>query len=524
MQKLIYLFLALLLLHTSCNPHKKNSAFQQLNLNIPSDPSTLDPRKGGDVVSSTLHFLLFDGLMRGNPDGSLSLSLAESYEISEDRKTYTFYLKNSFWSNGTPITAYDFEQSWKDILDPEFPAVNAHLLYPIKNAEAAKRGKIALEEVGLHALSSNVFEVVLEQPTPYFLELISFCVFFPVCKDAPPTEGPIVGSGPFILKKWKHDYEILLEKNQNYHRKDEIRLDRLHFSMVKNETTALQMYEKGLIDILGQPVLALPLDSVAELTKKNMIKTRPLAATTFCAFNVQQFPFNNCNIRKAFALAIDRQEIVKNVTALNEKVALEMIPPCLKKNHLVHFFQDAATDQALTLFQKGCEELDISPAEFPEVSYYYSNSEQHYKIAQALQQQWQRNLHVKVNLVNLEHKILMQKLSKKDFTMAQTYWIAQYNDPMNILERFKFKENTKNYPHWENEEYIRLLNQSLVVPSEEERRKLMHKAEALFIEEMPLAPIFHWSCAFIAKPYVKSFDLAPLGNGYFEKIYIDHKK
>ncbi|HSX12210.1 MAG TPA: peptide ABC transporter substrate-binding protein, partial [Rhabdochlamydiaceae bacterium] len=495
----IRFFIFILILCASCNPPKKNIHFQQLNLNIPTDPSTLDPRKGGDVVSATIHFLLFDGLMRGNPDGSLSLSLAKSYEMSEDRKTYTFHLKNCFWSDGSPITAFDFEKSWKDILDPAFPAPNAHLFYPIKNAEAAKRGNCPLSEVGLYAIDPTTFKVVLEQPTPYFLELISFCVFFPVPKASPPLEERLVCSGPFTLKNWKHEYELLLEKNGYYHHKDQIQLERIHFSMIKHEVTALEMFEKGLIDILGQPVLPLPADSLGDLLKKKMIKMRPLAATTFCAFNVDRFPFNNCNIRKAFALAINRQEIVNNITTLNEKVALEMIPPCLKKNLLVHFFEDASPQKAQTFFQKGCEELGITPETFPEVTYYYSNSEQHSKIAQAIQQQWLKTLGVKVQLQNLDHKIFMKQLSQKEFYLAQTYWIAQYNDPMNILERFKFKDNAKNYPHWENEAYIQLLNQSMRVASEEERRKLMHKAEALFMEEMPLIPIFHWSCAFITK-------------------------
>lgn len=518
-----YLLITLLFFFASCNPPQKKTAYQQLNLNLPSDPATLDPRKGGDVVSATLHFLLFDGLMRGNPDGSLSQSLAESYEISEDRKTYTFHLRKCTWSNGDPITADDFEQSWKNILDPAFPAPNAHLFYPIKNAEAIKRGKLPLTEAGFRALNPSTFEVVLEQPTPYFLELISFCVFFPVCSSSPPSEHQLVCSGPFSLKNWRHDNDILLEKNPYYHRKDDIQLDRLHFAMVKSEMTALQMFEKGLIDILGQPVLPLPADSVADLKKRKMIKTRPLAATTFCAFNVQKFPFTNRNIRKAFALAINREEIVKNVTALNEKVALEIVPPCLKKNHLIHFFEDASIEKAQAHFKQGCEELGISPSDFPAVYYYYSNSEQHYKVAQAIQQQWLNALGVKVHLQNLDHKMLIPKLINKEFDIAQTYWIAQYNDPMNILERFKYEDNAKNYPHWENQEYIRLLDESLAVCSEEQRRKLMHKAESLFVEEMPLTPIFHWSCAYIAKPYVKSFDLAPSGNGFFEKIYIDRK-
>lgn len=518
------LFLSLLLFSSCTSPHKSTPK-QILNLNIPSDPATLDPRKGGDAISATFHFLLYDGLMRGNPDGSLSFALAESYELSCDRKTYLFHLKEAYFSNGERITAQEFEESWKAILTPSFPAPNAHLLYPIKNGEAAKRGALPLSEVGVKALDPQTLEVHLEQPTPYFLELVSFSTFFPVCKEVREAEAaPLICSGPFILKSWKHDNEIVLAKNENYHRKDEVRLSEIRYFMVKNEMTAFQMFEKGEIDILGQPILPLPADSLPDLIRKNRVQTRPMAATTFCTFNVTKFPFHNINIRKAFALSINREEIVKNITLLGEKAALEMVPSVLKKNQIHHLFKDADMEKALLYFQKGCEELHLAKDHFPEIVYYYSTSELNSKIAQAIQQQWQKHLGVKIKLENLDHKILIQKLSKRDFTFAQTYWMAQYNDPMNILERFKFKENVKNYSHWENESYKQLLNASLHSKTEKERFELMQKAEELFIEEMPLAPIFHWNCSFIAKDYVKSFDLAPLGNGFFERVYIDRKE
>ncbi|NGX37188.1 MAG: Oligopeptide-binding protein OppA, partial [Chlamydiae bacterium] len=246
---------------------------QRLNLNIPSDPATLDPRKGGDLISSLFHFLLFDGLVRQDDDDNISPSLAETIDISEDRTVYTFHLRDAYWSDGTPITAWDFEKSWKDILHPDFPAMNAHLLYPIKNAEGAKMGISSLSEVGIKSLDARVLEITLERPTPYFLDLIAFCVFYPVNSEIDHSHPEwdqnsgknFICSGPFILKEWKRNNVIVLAKNPHYHRANSVILQEIQLSMVSSEMTSLQMYEKGEIDILGQPMIPILTDAIPQL-------------------------------------------------------------------------------------------------------------------------------------------------------------------------------------------------------------------------------------------------------------------
>ena len=269
---------------------KKN----QLNINVNHEPPTMDPRKGGDGVSSTMHFLLFDGLTHLNSDSSTSPALAEKIELSEDRKTYTFYIRESYWANGDRVTSYDFESSWKDILDPKFPAPNAHLLYPIKNAEAAKRGIVSLDAVGIHAPDEKTLIVELDHPTPYFLQLTSFCVFYPVNKkneEQHPqwmfnADEKFIGNGPFLLKSWKHNDEIFMVKNPNYWDSDSVKLDSIHMVMVHDETTALHMYEQGLLDMIGAPMSHLPTDALKELSEKKLLQTKAAGGSTICSFNV----------------------------------------------------------------------------------------------------------------------------------------------------------------------------------------------------------------------------------------------
>lgn len=518
------------LFFSGCNKAPLKPIEQRLNLNIPSDPATLDPRKGGDLISSLFHFLLFDGLTRLDDDGNVALALAERVEISNQNRVYIFYLKEAYWSDGTPITAWDFEKSWKDILHPDFPAMNAHLLYPILNAEGAKKGTHSLSEVGIESLDARRLKVTLEQPTPYFLELAAFCVFYPVNSEIDHSNPDwdqhggkeFVCSGPFTLKNWKRSNAITLSRNPQYHRANETKLEEIHLNMVDSEMTSLQMFEKGQIDILGQPMIPLPTDAVPELMKSGLLNVSPVPATTFCTFNVDHYPFTNVNIRKAFAYAINRRQIVRNITQLSEQPALGAIPPILKKvTGSRDFFHDADFTKAREHFQLGLEELGIEASSFPKIRYVYSTSEAHHKIAQALQQQWLEILGVQIDLESVDKKILLHLLKTRNYVAAQSFWMAQYQDAMNIFERFKYKDNVKNYANWENEKYTELLTQSCSAETPEERFALLEQAEAIFIDEMPIAPIFHWNAAYITKPWVKSYGTAPIGNGFFDRVWID---
>jgi oligopeptide transport system substrate-binding protein len=529
LKAMLLIFCSTLIFLTSCQ--KKTSSItsleQRIHLNLKNEPATLDPRKGGDVISSHMHFLLFEGLVRLNPDGSIVPAQAKTFEVSADGTVYTFILRDTVWSDETPVTAYDFEKSWKDILDPAFPSVNAYLLYPIKNAEAAKKGIMPLSEVGIVAKDAKTLMITLEKPTPYFLDLISFCVFFPVSsqKDKECPEWAFnagkhfVSNGPFILKEWKHHNEIVAMKNPHYWDQSRVRPDEIHFSMIENENTALQMFENGQLDMIGEPLSPIPVDALPTLVKKKNVFKHPVAATTMITFNVDRKPFNNVKIRKAFAYAIDRDSIVKNITQMGEIPATNAIPPILKNNRNHAFFKDADIKLAKTLLEEGMKELGITLDAFNDIVYYYSTSDLNHKIAQAIQQQWKNVLGVQVKLENADHKVLMDKLIKRDYQFAQSFWFAQYNDQMNILERFKFKTNAKNYANWHNSEYTRLVEQSFY-ENGIKRAEILEQAEQIFLNEMPICPIYHWDITYMLQPHLGDVGMTPIGDLVFEKLRI----
>lgn len=512
-----------------CSSHSKSKQSRIFRMNINREPPTMDPRKGSELIGSAMHYLLYEGLVRLNPDGTVTPAQAKSVEISDDRLTYTFHLRGTHWSDGSRVTAQDFEHAWKKILLPQFGAANAHLLYPIKNAEKAKRGVVPIDQVGIYSTNDKTFVVELEKPTPYFLELISFCVFFPVnhkIDEANPNwvyeaSSQFVSNGPFQLKTWKHNREIVFEKNQRYWEAPYINLDQVVVSMIADENTALSMYENGELDIIGTGISPIPTDALLSYYKQGLLKTNPSPGTTIVCFNVHKFPFNNIHIRKALSYAINRAEIVQNVTQLGESVATNIIPPILRPQGSVALLEDHRALKAQEHFQQGLQELGISIKEFPSVTLDYSFSEVNHKLVQVLKEQWMKVLGIQVNLHSCEHKVLMDLLGNHTYDLAQTFWVAQYNDPMNILERFKFKTNAKNYPGWENPDYIRLLDQSAYDETPEKRAKTIAQAEALIMEEMPLTPIYHWTTSFLIHDRLAYKEFLP--NGAFDYARISVK-
>lgn len=490
----------------------RDGKYARVNFNV--EPVTIDPGKGGDVTSSTLQFMVFEGLTRYDSESSSSMGMAERVEVSEDKLRLTFHLRESVWDDGSPLKAQDFERGWKRILRPDFPAPNSHLLFPIKNARRAKMGEVGVDEVGLRCPDERTFVVELEAPTPYFLELTSFCVFFPVHEA--DEEEICHFNGPFVLEEWKATDHICVKKNPRYWETEKILLPGIEVSLIEDEMSTYGLFEGGDIDVLGGPFSAIPIDIATRL--KDVIRTHAVAATTFCTMNTAKFPFTNQHIRKAFSLAVDRAAITEHITQMRETPSSGIIPPVMLPSGEMRLIADQRGDEAREELRTGLKELGVE--KLPKLELICSMMQGHELVAQAMQSQIGEVLGVEIGIQKYQHKVFMDKLVKRDYEMGQAYLIAQYNHPMNILDRFKFASSPKNYPGWENKDYIAELDATLLAEGDVAERHL-RKAEAILASELPFFPIYHWSNAFLINDRLKGLQVSPIGSIHWQGAYID---
>ncbi|MEK7339561.1 MAG: peptide ABC transporter substrate-binding protein [Verrucomicrobiota bacterium] len=494
-----------------------------LHLNMKKQPKTMDPRKEGDMYSTQMHSLFFEGLVKVYPDQSIKLAQAKSYEVSEDKLTYTFFLRDTLWSNGAPVTAYDFEQSWKDLLDPKFPSMSAQLFSPIKNADAAKKGLVSLDDVGIKATDAKTLVITLEKPTPYLFKLLSFCAFSPVNIEndrknpdwASHAGTSFVSNGPFRLEKWDHENQIIAIRNPTYRKTEDLHPEKIIFNIVENNEITLQMFEKGLVDIIGDCLTDIPLEEIPHLEKKWTISRKPTASTVLISLNTDKPPFNHPKIRRAFSLAINREKLIGssgkgikknilkypiNIAYQASSAATNMVPPCLKENRHRSFFKDNDGTQARILLEEGLIELGLTKTAFNSiVLYYYSQFPGTSELIEAIQQQWLDALDILITTECLEFRDAVDKLSSGDYSMCFMHWEAMYHDPMSVLERFKYKSYATNFSNWENSEYIKLLDRSFYEEADK-RFQTLEQAEKLILNEMPVIPLYHEDYVYIINP------------------------
>ncbi|OGN61687.1 MAG: hypothetical protein A3F09_03555 [Chlamydiae bacterium RIFCSPHIGHO2_12_FULL_49_11] len=535
---------------------------QVLKINFFQDPLSLDPRKESDPVTCTLLFMLYEGLVKKcpcngrpvaelqNTDSSspyylnalfwdeskpeanrpqecisptLDFGLAKKIVQSHDRKTYTFYLRKAFWSNGVPITAHDFEYSWKSLLDPAFPAPNAHLFYPILNAKQAKHGLCSKNEVGVRALDDRILEVRLEKPTPYFLELVSFCIFFPVPKHVAIQQNArldnrfdaFVGSGPFTLKSWKLGNEVHVVKNHYYYQKNAVRLDEIRIMIIADEATAYKMYQKNELDLLGANISPFALDMMDEIKSHPDLKIVPVAASAYISFNTCHPWLSNIHLRRALGFSINRRDITEHVTGFREIPSVHLIPFSMYNLNPLHDMEQVNPESELKI---ALSELGITKERLKELKFSYFSSEISKKTAQAIQDKWKHSLQVDIALDERDFYGHFDALRNRRYDLGLGYLIVQYDDPMNVLERLKHKNTPVNFTGWENGDYASLLIESGYQQNWDDRMQKLLQAEDILMRELPIIGLYHFNSSILLKKNVSGLYISPIGSIHFEHV------
>jgi oligopeptide transport system substrate-binding protein len=489
-----------------------------------AEPQTLDPQIHTGVPENNISMGLFEGLVSADPhDLSPAPGMAERWEISEDGLTYRFYLRpDAKWSDGTPITAEDYHWSWQRALHPKMGNEYAYMMFPIKNAEPFGTGKLDdYSQVGVRVIDDRTLEVELENPTPYFLQLLDHHSYFAVPKHVVlkygemtdrysdwTRPGNMVSNGPFRLAEWKIYHYVKLEKNPHYWDADKVALNAIYFYPVENYSTEERMFRVGQV----HKTFEIPLDKFPDYQKNHpeLLRNQPYLGTYYYQFNLTRKPFDDVRVRRAMALAIDREAVVQQVMYGVVDAAYTLTPP------------GAAGYQPPVLLKFDPEEAKRLLAEagypdgkgFPAVELLYNTNESHRKIAVAVQQMWKKHLNIDITLTNQEWKVYIDSRNRLQYDMARAGWIGDVVDPMNFLDLGLSTNgnNRSGYNRPEYDDYI--LNKIPSSKTKAERFENFYQAESIIMEDLPFVPVYTYKTKYLVNPTVKG-----LHSNYLDKYY-----
>lgn len=470
---------------------------QTITANLGGEPYTLDPAFASDTTSYWVIDHLYEGLFTYDKNGKVVKGTASKVEVSEDGKTYTFTIRDDAkWSNGAAVTANDFEYSWKRVLNPKTAAYDPSSFYYIKGAEEYNTGKGSVDDVAIKAEDEKTLVVQLDTPIKFFPTVLQGHGFLPVNQQvveadekwAAEAEG-IVSNGAYHVSAWKHNDGITLDKNKEHWNSKNIGLDSIKFKMIADATTEYQMFKSKELDL----VKSIPSEAIDQEKSSDEYISSPSFSVYTYSFNVNEKPFTNKKIRQAFAYAINRDAITKNVSKGGEKAAYGYVAYGAKAPSGKDFRDEVSdyysfdADKAKKLLKEGLKEEGWST--LPEVTLKYNSEANHKKIAEALQEMFKQNLGVETALENQEWKTYIDSFKQKNFQIARMGWVGDFLDPYPVLNLYSTKSSS-NFTNWSNTEYDKLLSDSLVEQDETKRYELLHQAEELLMTEMPIIPIY----------------------------------
>ncbi len=517
MRKFVPLFLIALFLggcHRRETPVESGNREQIFHLGNGSEPRDLDPHIASSTTESNILCALFEGLVNNAPDGhSVVPGAAEHWDVSPDGRVYTFHLRPGLkWSNGDGLTSADFLYSFRRIIEPTLAAEFSVYADWVVGSQDYRTGKTHdLNAVGFSAPDPLTFVTTLKERAPFWLALLAEAPFFPVHRptlekydsylrrDGTWTRpGVLVGNGPFTLAKWRINEFLAVKKNPLYWDAAHVRLNQVVFHPIDNTDTEERAFRGGLLHATRY-LSALKLAGYRK-DHPELVHADPLAHTKYIAFNVTQAPFNDPRVRRAFALAVDREAIVNDVLRDGSRAADSLtVPgtgisaPYTAHTRLPHDPEKARALLAEAGFPGG--------KGFPPMAFNFTTAHQgEQNLVEALQSMWQRELGVHVDLVTQEEKVWLDTLRTRNFQMLMDGWTG-INDPVDMLQ-LMLSTSPNNDTQWVSAEYDREFAAAGASGSDAERETHMQAMDALLLDQFPVIPLYHQNQNYLVRPAV----------------------
>ncbi|MEE8391420.1 MAG: ABC transporter substrate-binding protein [Anaerolineae bacterium] len=496
---------------------------------VDHEPTTLDPTMAGNTPSASVIDQLFSGLAELTQGMNVVPDVARSWEVSEGGRKYVFHLRDDVrWSDEVPVTARDFEYAWKRVLDPATDSLLASLLYDVKGARPFHRGACPEPaegegergDVGVRALDDLTLVVELAEPTGYFLHLLTTSACYPVPRhvvephgEAWTEPGNIVTNGPFRLEAWQRRESIVLVRNPEYHGRFRGNLERVKLSLLVDPAASLEMWEAAGLDIFHLcilPVAEAEMDC-ARYRHAGEYVWLPTLDTLYVGFDVSRPPFDDLRVRRAFALATDRERLAGVAMKGYAYPATGGFVPPGMPGHSAGIGLPYDPDQARQLL---AEAGYPGGRGFPVVD--ALTSRHRVAASEYLQAHWRENLAVEIRWKIMEWATFLNRLDREPPHLFIFAWAADYPDPDNFLRVFFRSQRTR----WRNEAYDRLVEEARRVTDQRERMRLYGQADRILVEEAPIISLACGRCHLLVKPWVK-LHMSAVGRWLWKDVIIE---
>jgi len=503
------------------------SPTQVFRKNNGTEPGTLDPHRAEGVPASNVLRDLFEGLVMEDPSGAYISGAAESWSLSEDAKTYVFKMReNGKWSNGDVVTAEDFVYGLRRSVDPATLSNYSSMLYPIKNARDIVLGKRSSETLGVRANGPTTLIIELEEPTPYFLSLLTHSTTY--ATHRPSVEkfgarftrpGNLVGNGAFKLEEWRVQSHIKLVRNTEYWDNKNTTLEEVYYYPIDDVNSSFKRYRAQELDFT-ETVLAEQLPWIRQCLPGDL-KISPYFGSYYYGFNNTQPPFKNKpKLRTALSMAVDRNVITDIILGAGQIPAYSLVPSVKTFKAVPANWSQWTQEQRNQEAQRLYSEAGFSKEKPLEVEILYNTSDNHKRIALAIAAMWKQTLGVKTTLRNQEWKVFLETRRLKQGTQVyRAGWIGDYDDPY-TFSQLLHSENEMNHPGYSSEEYDELINLAATKNAGESRLDVLRQAEKAMLEDMPIIPIYFYVSQHLIKPQVSGLEGNVMDHHYSKYVRI----
>ncbi|MEM1104987.1 MAG: peptide ABC transporter substrate-binding protein [Pseudomonadota bacterium] len=500
---------------------------QAISRGILGEPISINPQTAFDEAGKAVVYDLFEGLVSFSANGDLVPGAADGWTVSDDALIYTFSLDpGAKWSNGDPVTAMDFVESWRQLLSPETAAPYASLGFSIRNARQVAQGVKPASELGVTAAGDQTLIVELETATPFFLQQVSHYAFMPLHSSAIGTApaqwlvpGELVSNGAYTLSQWRRGQRLSLARNPYYRAAGSVSMPTIHHVVSNDLSMEVLRYRAGEIEVSYDT----PSTQISWLEERlpGELGIAPKLAVYYLAINLDAPALQNPGVRRALTMSIERDVLTEKITRGGEQPLYGLVPPSMWPEGQAYAPEWSSWPRPRRVAEARAlmEAAGFDEDNRLRLEILFSDSDLAKRLFVATSAMWQ-DVHVDARLLNVEPRATQQLRRERQFQLFRTGWTADYAHPYTFLEIYRSDAGDLNFPNYRNARFDALLDEALAAQGED-AADLFRQAEALAMSDNPAIPIFVYSTRRLVKPYIGGWVKNPIDVNLSRHLYFE---